>query len=330
MTVRPLTVALMGLLSGCIDTGFDPPSLVNGPRVLALTAEPPESLFGEDVVFEALVVEADGTEIPGTPGVEMRWMVCVSIAEILRTSGLGAGMNLDDNCDEGGDDLVRLETGGDLPANAARLPGTVVLALASELGMAGMGDPPPGAADVDPRVLQALIGVIAEVGVPLRVRLEVWRDGEQILTAFKRFAITQRVDPTTNPPPPRFSIDGVWLSARDGDPHRCVPEEGVAPAVAAETEVTFSPDENEEVWIEEYPVVGLDGTVQVNAENAYYSWFSTGGNFQSAITQRPERDVIWDSGTEPGEFPIWLVVRDGHLGSSYCRADVTVTAAAEE
>ncbi len=320
-----LIVALSVVLSasGCLGNNFDPPHLVKGPRILDIVAEPPEVPFGQDVYFEALTVDADGSNLATAEGVELRFMVCMSAAAIVSGAGLGFGQGLSDNCGEGGDDLVRLETGGDLPPGTARLPGTAFFRLLEDLmSMTGEGDEM-----LDPQIAMTLTGIIAIVGVPLRLRLEIWRDGEQILTGFKRFAISQRTDLTTNPPPPRLAIGGVWVSARSGDPRVCVPEEGATPIVIAATEVEITPDENEEEWIESYPVVGLDASVQINEESAYYSWFSIAGSFTSDITQRPERNVTWNAPEEPGRYPIWVVVRDGHLGSSFCRTEVEVVAA---
>jgi hypothetical protein len=310
------------LLSGCLAIDFDPPQVVSGPRILAIDSTPPESAVGEDVVFEALVVDENGTNLAEDPDVELRFMVCLSVASIFSAAGLGSSVDLDDNCGEGGEDLVRLEQGGDLPAGAARFRGAAVLELIAELMGGGGGGPPPG---VDPELLATLAAII-EVGVPLRMRLEVWRDGEEILTGFKRFAITTRQMPTTNPPPPRFAVDGVWLTARGDDPRRCVPEEeGEIPVVAAGAEeVPFAPEENDEDWLEEYPVIDLEGNVLVYEEGAYYSWFSTQGQFASDITNRPDRDNTWLAPEEPGTYPMWLVVRDGHLGMSWCRADIQV------
>lgn len=326
-TVLVAAVFALSLGSGCIDANFDSPTIIKSPRLIAIRAEPPEIAFGEDVAFEALALDADGSELPGQPGVELRWTVCLSLAEVVSAAGLGFNSGLEDTCDEGGPDLVRLDTEG-LPPNAARLPGTALFALLTMLPM-GMTMPPmdPGGQTLDPMVTETLTQIIAIVGVPLRVRLEVWRDGEMIQSGFKRFAITQREDPTTNPPPPRFSVGDVWLSARDGaDPHRCEPEEGARPVVTAGEDVTLLPSEDEDTWIESYPVYGLDGSMLINDESAYYSWFSTAGTFDDAITQIPNSDVVWTAPDEPGVYPIWLVMRDGHLGLSWCASEVEVTA----
>lgn len=325
MTFRRISIAtvLLLVLPSCIDTGFDPPHLIKDPRILAIVAQPPEVAFGEDVTFELLLVDGDADTLPGEPGVELVWTSCISVAEILDAAGLGAGSGLSDTCDEGGDDLVRLQTEG-LPPNQARLPGSAFLEL---VAMFMGGDPMmmPGGGDLDPELVETLTTVVAEVGVPLTVEVEAFRDGELIAFGFKRFAITQREDPTTNPPPPRIKINQYWMNARtSGDPRVCAPEAGMTPVVEAESEVELDPDDAEEDWLETYPVFALGNEIQRNEESAFYSWFVTAGELDESVTQRPNHQAIWTAPEEPGLYPIWVVVRDGHLGMSYCRMDVEV------
>lgn len=320
-----VSAVLTLLLVGCIDADFDRPFLVKSERMLGIRAEPPEVAFGSDVMFEALLVDESGAELATQPGVELRWTVCVSLAEVVRAAGLGAGVSLEDDCGEGGDDLVVLDSDG-LPPHAARLPGATFARVLTMFPMGG-GFPMEGSGEqpLDSRVLETLTRVVSEVGVPLRVRLEVFRDGERRLAGFKRFAITQRANPTTNPPPPRFRVGDVWLSARNTeDPHTCIPEEGEDPVVTIEAEVELDPDDDEEAWLESYPVVALDNRVQTNEESAYYSWFTTAGSMSDDLSQRPNDEVTWTTPEEPGRVPLWVVVRDGHLGMSWCRAEVRV------
>ncbi|HJL20191.1 MAG TPA: hypothetical protein RMH99_31280 [Sandaracinaceae bacterium LLY-WYZ-13_1] len=324
--LRSIAAALLALFAaGCIDIDFDPPHLVKSTRMLALSATPPEVAFGEDVVFEVLVVEADGTPLPGQPGVELRWTVCVSLNEVVNALGLGSEVDLDDTCDEGGDDLVVLGSEG-LEADQARLPGEVFTRLlASFMGGAPMMPAPDGGGDLDPELLETLGALVAEVGAPLRVQLEVYRDGVLVEKGFKRFAITQRDNPTTNPPPPRFRVGETWVSARDGgDPHVCVPEERDAVLVPMGSEVELDPDDGEEAWLEEYPVVTLGNSIQINEESAFYSWFTTAGEMSDDVTQRPLDEVTWTTPQDAGPEVLWVVVRDGHLGMSWCRVDVEV------
>ena len=255
-----------------------------------------------------------------------RWTVCLSLAEIFGAAGLGASVDLSDTCDEGGPDLIVLETEGLAPGQA-ELDGNVLLGLAGMLMMPGGpgmpgGELPPG---VTQEQIDTLLSVITIVGVPLRARVEILLDGEVILVGLKRFAITTRDDPTTIPPAPRFAIDGAFVNARDNaDMRVCVPESGEPIAVQAGAEVTLSPSDDEEEWFDEYPVFNLTGELQLNEESAFYNWFSTGGEFSREITQFGDHDTVWTTPEQPGEYPIWVVVRDGHLGTSWCRATVTV------
>jgi hypothetical protein len=179
-----------------------------------------------------LNIIVDRPEVP--VGAEVT--VGMSVREILVDSGLGFGTELEDDCRDGGQYLVRLETGGELPPGTARLPGEAFLRLVEQLMQPG-----------DER-LTALLRVTSEVGVPLRMRLEVWRDAAMILAGFKRFAIARREDLMTNPAVPRFAVDERWLTARGGgDPRICAPEDGgELPVVLAGSEVTLAPDPDED------------------------------------------------------------------------------------
>lgn len=323
----PITLVFSSMLltTGCLDIDFDPPSIVTGARILAISANPPEAIFGEDIRFEALVVDENAADISAEDGVEMRWTICLSLRNVFSSAGLGASVDLEDDCGMGGEDLLVLEHDG--PENTAFIDGSVFLELLMSLPMSGPGMPPPDPMipGVDPEVLATLALVVAEVGIPLRVEVEVRRDGELILLGFKRFALTTRSGATLNPPPPRFSIDEVEMSARGtGDPHVCVPVEGVMPSVEGGAEVELAPYPLEEPWLETYPVFDLAGGLIENQESAYYSWFSTAGAFASDVTQRPERDNTWTAPEEPGTYPMILVVRDGHLGLSWCRTSIEV------
>ncbi len=326
---RALAVSVLSLLfaSGCLDINFDPPSIIKGPRLLALSASPPEALFGEDVEFEVLAVAEGATDLTASDGITVRWSVCLSVEQIVDAAGLGGGAGFADDCPP--DQTLVLESPDGDPRRAV-LPGEVLFGILSMIPMTPPDEPIPDPMipGIDPSVLSSLATVIAEVGVPLAVRVEFLRDGETVIKGYKRFAITTRSGATLNPPPPRLSVGDLEVSARAfrADPHACVAEGGAVPSVVAGAEVTLAPDPLEDPWLETYPVFDLGGQIIENRETAYYSWFSTGGSFDPEISQRPNRDTIWTAPTEPGTYPLFVVVRDGHLGLSWCRVDVTVTA----
>lgn len=287
-------VALLAL--GCADNGFDPPSLVRGPRVLGVIVEPPEARPGEDVTFTPIVASPNGEPLA------IEWTIDLGTAALAAGAGQSIG--------EPGEPIV-LEDGEPLSGGATR---QAIDALLAQVGGAPAGTPE--------RVVEI---VYEQVGLPVMAAFTA-RDagGEIVVEGFKRFVLTPRAEVTTNPPPPRFAIDGRWVSARGGDPLSCEPE-GDAPEVVAGEVATLAPDEDES-WLETYPALDIEGRLVENREAAYYAWHSTAGEFSSAVTREPERAVEWTAPDEPGDYPIWLVVRDGHLGTSACRATVRVVA----
>ena len=318
-------LGLLLLTSGCLDLNFDPISILKGPRMLAISANPPESLPGEDIHFETLIVDENGDDLSTQPGIEVRFEVCLSIAQVFNAAGLGSSTTAEDNCGVGGDDLLVLAQDG--APNRAILPGEVLVGLLSMIPMPDPDMPPPDPMipGIDPALFSILAEVIAEVGVPLLVRVEVDRDGERILDGHKRFAITTRSGATLNPPPPRLMIDELEVTARGGaDPHVCVAADGSTATATVGAEVTLAPDPLEEPWLETYPVFDLQNGLIENSESAYYSWFSNAGSFSRELSQSPLRDSVWTAPEEPGTYPFFVVVRDGHLGHSWCRFEIEV------
>lgn len=314
---------LLFALPACIDTNFDPPELVKTKRFLAIGASPPEAIFGEDIYFEAYIVDEMAEDLTTQPGIEVRFFVCLSLGEVFSAAGLDSGGELSEDCGEGGADRLVLEP-YDGPGTAF-LPGEILFDLLTSIPSGGPDMPDPGIPGVDPALFETLQEVIAEVGIPLNLRVEVYENGERILRGVKIFALTTRSGATSNPPPPRFAIDGAFVNARfAADPHRCEPEDGAPITVAAGAEVILAPDENEDRWLEEYPVFDFEGGLLTSRETAFYNWYSTGGAFSNAVTQPPDRDVTWTAPEEPGSYPLIVVVRDGHLGTVWCRVDVTV------
>lgn len=310
-------------LAACDGIDFAVPSIVLGPRVLAIVADRPEVAPGEDVRVHAIVAGAEGRSV------ELRWSMCPGDGGT-EQGGFGSYSGSEEQYG------VEPRLPGCDPASPFTTPLTVDLGEAVVPG--GCPDPSrpwectSGMVDLFESLSEGA-GVPSEyaaqiidlVGVTVTVAVDVHVDGEFRLTAFKRINVTRRAALTTNPPPPRFAIGGVWLSARAGtDPHVCVSETGETPIVPAVSEVSLRPDADES-WIETFPVVGFDGDVVEGTESAYYSWFSTDGEFDPEVSAAPARDGTWLSPEALGIYPIWVVVRDGHLGQIACRADVEVT-----
>jgi hypothetical protein len=86
----------------------------------------------------------------------------------------------------------------------------------------------------------------------------------------------------------------------------------------------LTPEDGEEAWLETFPVIDTGGRFVTGEEHAYYSFFSTGGRFDQEVTRAPAREEIWRTPRTPGPYPLFVVVRDGHGGTSWCRAAVEV------
>lgn len=299
MTRALLLAALLASLSlvGCTDYGFVPPSLIEGPRLLAVRATPPEAAPGVDITLDAI------TARPNDEALTFEWSADLSPRALAASSGQTIG--------QPSPGQVILGTGA-----SVTLPGADTDAAIDAL-LDEVRDAEPATPE------HVVLTVYREVGLVLEVQVIV-RDarGEILVEGFKRVNLTPRDRTGTNPPAPRFRVGERWVSAREGDASRCVAE-GDPPEVARGQAVVLAPDDDA-AWLETYPALDLDGRTITGVENAYYSWFSTAGDFQFDVTRAPERELTWTAPDVEGDVPLWLVVRDGHLGTSACRAVVRV------
>ena len=291
---RALLIAL--LFAGCEGPDFAPSSIVRAPRVIAAVATPAESTPGQDVRLSTVVASPD----PVDHAVE--WEIDLGVPAL----AAAAGQTL-----EGAPRVVRFE----VVDGVARLPGEETRAAMDALS-AAIDDAPLGTPEGVVRYVYETVGLTLLARFTLRV------NGEIAMEGFKRIALSPAPSRLTNPPPPRFRVGEAWLSARSGDPTVCAPE-GDVPRVAPGETVTLSPEPDED-WLETFPALDLEGQVITGREDAYYSWFSTAGDFGFETTRPPGRDTEWTAPMDPGEVPIWLVVRDGHLGASACLGMIRV------
>ncbi|MBX3273415.1 MAG: hypothetical protein KF729_24340 [Sandaracinaceae bacterium] len=322
-----LSAALSAALAaGCVEPDFEPATRVSRPRVLAIVADRPEVAPGEEARLSPVIGGAEGR------AVELRWSMCPSADALMGTGFVGAGAFgvggaeqfggavVDPGCEPGGVLTTALAVEG----GEAIVPGECAdpaAPWACTRGIAALVDALAASSGAPPELAALLVD---EIGVPITVSVELLVDGVLAERAFKRVAVTRRAALGANPPAPRFAIGDVWMSARAGDPRDCVPERGERPVVSGLAEVHLRPDPDDGAWLETFPVVALDGALVEGRENAYYAWYSTAGDFDPAISLAPVRDTVWLSPEVPGTYALWLVVRDGHLGASACRAEVDV------
>lgn len=289
------------LVVGCIDA-LDPKQIITGPRVIEVIAEPPEVRPGEP---SALTVVLAGTRGEAT----YRWSVC----PVSDLGALGAGVSSSvAECFVDGAALLPLST-------AARADFVVPEALIEQATAAARrfeSALPAGVLDT----------FVREVGIAVPVVVEVSVDG-QTLRAVKRVVVSRNPTPHRNPPSPRVRLGDRWVSVPTGaaDAARCVSEDGAPLRVGPGATMTLTPDPDES-WVERYTVLTSDGRFETRAEQAYYSWYATGGSL-NALTRSPLRDNEW---TLPARAPargahsLWVLLRDGHGGASGCRVDLEV------
>lgn len=315
-----LAIGSLTLASGCIEGELDRKSIVNRWRVLAIQADRPEARPGMDVRFDALVVTPEGQHAAHrSDGVLFDWVACVRMEGAPGLSGLQYSPEDPSEACGAADTSMGLTTAED---GSATISGELTDALwpdPEDLSSAArevFGD------RVTPELIERLLST---VGIIVTVQLTIREGGEEAMRAYKRITLVDRESLGTNPPEPRYRIGEQWISGRDvEEPWTCLPEDGEMPVVQPGAEVILSPDPEDEGWRETYFVLDIAGVITEVSERPYYSFLSTDGAFDQETTRAPVREEIWLSPEDPGVYPLWLVVRDGHGGMTACRTRVEV------
>lgn len=301
-------LALLGGLGSLACTGgLDSPTLVKTPRILAILADPPESAPGTDIRLGVIAhVPSDPEGLTTT----YAWRLCASLPRVLDAADIPADLPLPDTCET-------------LPSTGptATIPGSETAALAMLLRSLPAG----GSFDAS-----FLTRILDTAGIPFQVEVDVLdASGAVLITGVKTVAITTRTEPppTTTPPVVLFSVGEQDVAMPDDlFDFRCMPTAGPLVARAAE-EVEITPIPGID-WTEDFLVYDYSGVVRTGHENEYYSFYATGGAIETETTRPPDRETRWTPPEEPGTVRLWLIVRDGHLGTRGCHVDVTVAPAA--
>lgn len=329
-------VAVLGLV-GC-NFGLDDPTLVQTPRILAIVADHPEAAPGEDVVVHVMGYDPMQREI------HYAYRVCLDASSFLGsttngTGGMAAQMGV---CTPWSDPST---------SDLWTMPG----AFTQQLVML-IDSIPPGSG-IDPALLHR---VLDTAGLPVKVEVHLSVTGPEgteavLVTATKQIGITTRAQPTTNPPYVYFLIGDVPYFG-GLDPHgsfECRPwfaEPATFEASPPEgdlTPVILSPLDDPSTWMESFPIYDFSGNVRTGYEGSYYSWYSTSyftdahgrhSTLHTETTQGPShgaepspsdataRDNTWDVPREAGTYDLWVIARDGHLGTAACHTTIEVTA----
>lgn len=319
MRLAPLiTMSLAVLLAGCLDLpDFESASIITGPRVLAVIADPPEIAPGETLDLSIMIA---GVEDPSEPRVT--WRACGSFDGF----GGGGAQYGEEQPDEGcGGTSLAFDLG---EGPTAQLPGLLTRDLFDNLEVIAMTigtDLPEGIVEQ----------IRSSVGIAFLVEATVRTEGK-LVRATKRVLISENDKPHTNPPPPELMFgdqsivtdpERPLICVRDdGEPVTASPGESVelvpfanAPASAADAGIA-----DEEPWLETYNILNARGEVRERQERAFYAWYTTAGDLDSGSTKSPLRNNVWRTPETPGQYPLWLIVRDGHGGTSACEITVTI------
>ena len=290
--------ACAALALGCIGD-LAPKELVVSTRILDIVADPPEVAPGGAVRLRAVV---GGNRGP----VSYRWVACVGPSPLTGNGGFGAGTS-EEGCT--GDAGLLLPLGTAAEATLVIPAGLVDV----EALLARFGDRAPR--DLVERYLR-------DVGVIFGVGLTVEADGQTVV-GYKRVVVSLNPRPNRNPPTPRVRVNGRWVSVPAAGGEACVPEEGEGVRVPRAQNVSLAPDADE-AWLEPYTVLTALGVFEARTEQAFYSWYATGGALGRGLTRSPTRDNVWQAPDAPGPQSLWIFLRDGHGGTSGCRLGVTV------
>jgi hypothetical protein len=301
-------VALVGAtgLLAC-DREEPEPFEVTELRVLGVRAEPAEVTTalaqGEPVVFDALVVRAEGE-------VTYAWSLCP----------IAGPMTLGYPCfsDEIPEDVV-----AKLPEDLARcLLGETgdeaifapeICSYATyELLMAGAKDAGVVPIDLDP-----------EKGFEMFVRLVVTDESDRRVEAVKQLRVSSAETPNVNP-----VLAGVTIRPKGAEPEVAspwTPEE--VRAIGVDTAPVLMAA-YEEAEAETYDEV-VDGDTVESVEELLFSWYVTSGRFQRARTAPDLMDNAYtpDGEGASGEGKLWIVVRDGRGGLGWIERRFSITGA---
>ncbi len=328
----PLVLAIVGL-SGCLEDLPDP-TRVDDLRVLAVRAEPPEVSPGATVALDALVVDPLGR--PRT----YAWYACIVADQgagffggggETSTSG-GRGTALSD--DPYGDSCIRrYEAGerwamklGEEPTATFEVPDDLFDSQDALKAAYGLSEDLTIPAEVE-------LGFLGIAGMNYTVTLVVEVDGRRIETQ-KRVNISRDLQdasnrPNLNPDQPSIHVADRELKV-EAPKTAAVPSGGrcflddTAPLAAGRT-FNLTPINFPDPPID-YLVL-LAGTttdepfeIVEREEVLFYSFFATRGSLSKEVsksTGEPQSEFRLKA-DEAGPTDVWVVVRDGRGGTSWC------------
>ena len=320
MRHRLLWAGLLGLSATALACKPDlgsPPSLVIGPRFLAVRGVPPEAAESGVVTYDTLVVDTNGTVADPTLG----WAQC------LIPDPPANGNDVSSGCLSIPDDTTgpSLTFTAPLPANACTLFGP-------ETPPPMKGQPPTRPADPD---------TTGGFYQPVRA---TWQSDAGPAFAF---ALERIICPLANAPTdiagqfasnytannnptladlvldPGGAATSLYVAGQTAVPQAATVSAGQKVTLQAD----FSADSAETFLF--WNVLTL--TLDMQRESLRLSWFTTGGAFEHDATGRSQTETetftqnVWTAPMTPGPVHFWVVLRDDRGGIDFAAAEIDVT-----
>ena len=319
---RARTVLLVALASGAAACKPDlsaPPSLVVGPRILAIRGTPPDAAPGTDITYDALIVDTNGRVASPNLG----WAICLEPHPPAESNIVSSA------CFSGPEDAM----GPTFTAPISSGENDACSLFGPITPNPKPGQPPARPADAD-----------VTGGYYEPVRLTWYEDTGDQPMAFTLERIICRLAnaasdvagdfamkyvPNNNPVIARVTLDpdGAATSLFDATQNALPAPGSVAAGQTVSLEAAW-PDGTAESFLV-YDVASR--TVVTQTEALRLAWFVTGGDLQFDATGRSETETetftrnVWTAPTTPGPVHLWTVMRDSRGGIDFAEAEIDVT-----
>ncbi len=321
LNLGPLVVlAALACSVGCVPTFDDHLSLIESPKVLAVSSEPAEAAPGDQVQLTALVAtpDVDGA----TP--KLSWGLCIARKPLTELGPVNPVCVQAPELAPGS--IVPLGTGSSVSATVPSNPVDACRLFGPSLPEPMNGEPAGRPVDPDPTG-----GYYQPIGVTL---LE---DSVTTLGAVRIFcppsgldqdeagAFNENYKRNVNP-----IIDSVLLVS-DSGASSPLPDEPetlhLSPGQVVQLEATWAAcsDGPPCSGAESYVVFNSDSReLDQKHESIRISWYATAGRFENAVTGRDETefaisntDNTWTAPTDSKQVRLWLVIRDARGGQTF-------------
>ena len=307
----PLAVAFLG--TGCKPDLGAPPSLVTGPRILAVRGMPPEAGQGSAVTYDLLAVDVTGTVAAPDVG----WLQCLQPDAPAEVNDVSAAC------------LAEPDDAGPSPTFMANIPSNACMLFGPETPSPMPGQPPQRPADPD---------TTGGFYQPIRA---TWQSAGLVAFALERIScplvqapspdatqFAMNYVPNNNPTladlvfDPTGANTALYTAGQASPPQPAVASAGKTYTLQAD----FSADAAETfLYWDLVSVMLVD-----QRESLRLSWFTTNGAFDLDTTGRTSADLAtftqntWTAPTAPGLVHFWFVLNDSRGGVDFASADIVV------